>query len=121
MKYPVELTIRGYTYKVEYLMHHREVDRDFESDDYLGTVDSKTIRVLATVPLSQIVETLIHEALHALFTRNKMLKTALRANMEEMFINTLAADITRLLFDSRLVNLPKKPPITTRIVPGALP
>lgn len=121
MKYPVELNIRGYVYRVEYLMQQREVDRDFEDDCYLGTVDSKTIRLLATQPLNQLVETFIHEVLHALFTRNMMLKTALKAGVEETFVNTLAADITRVLFDNDLVNLPKKPPITTRIVPGALP
>lgn len=68
MKYPVSITIRGYEYQIEYLEHGREVDRDFEDDGYLGTCDSKTIRVLATQPLLGMLETLIHEVLHAIFT-----------------------------------------------------
>ncbi len=122
MKFPVEITIRGYVYRIEYVEYQREVDRDFESEDYLGTCDDKVIRVLVTKPLLTILDTIIHEVLHALFNRNKMLKTAIMPDMEEAFITTLASEITLILLDNKLVTLPAKgPPITTRIVPEARP
>jgi len=118
MRYPTEICIRGHRYRVEYVEYSREVDRDFESEDYLGTCDENTIRVRTTQPLLGILETLVHEVLHAHFTRNKMLKAALKHGMEEWFITTLAADIALTLFDNELVKFPAKgPPITTRIVP----
>ena len=122
MKYPVEIRIRGYHYRIEYVEHQREVDRDLESDIYLGTCDSNVIRVFAKCSLISLVDTLIHEVLHAIFTRNKMLKIALKHGVEEYFITTLASEIASILLDNELVKLPAKgPPITTRIVPGALP
>jgi len=122
MKYPISINIRGYEYRIEYLEHPREVDRDFEDDNFLGTCDSETIRVLATQPLNGVLETLIHETLHVHFTRNKMLKAALKQGMEEWFITTLAADLAHTLLTSGLVKFPAKgPPITTRIHPEALP
>lgn len=120
MRFPVEIRIRGYDYRIEYLEYPREVDRDFERDDYLGTCDSNTIRILATESLLTLLDTLVHEVLHAIFTRNKMLKTAIKRGMEEEFITTLASEIALILLDNSLVKLPDKgPPITTRIVPKA--
>lgn len=122
MRYPIEICIRGYHYRIEYLEYQREVDRDFESEDYLGTCDSSVIRVLATKSRLTMLETLIHEVLHAIFTRNKMLKTAVKRGLEEEFITTLASEIAFLLLDNELVKFPAKgPPITTRIVPEARP
>jgi len=122
MRFPVEICIRGYNYTIEYLEYEREVDRDFESEDYLGTCDARVIRVLATRSRLTIVETLIHEVLHALFSRNKMLKTALKRGVEEEFISTLACEAALILFTNELIKLPNKgPPITTRIVPEARP
>jgi len=120
MRYPVEICIRGYNYRIEYVEYGREVDRDFESDDYLGTVDASVIRVLSTASPLTILETLIHEILHAIFTRNKTLKSVIKCNMEEVFINTLASEIALILRENDLVKFPAKgPPITTRIVPKA--
>ena len=120
MRYPVEIHIRGYDYRIEYVEYGREVDRDFECEDYLGTCGSCVIRVLISEPLTTILDTLVHEVLHAIFTRNKMLKTAIKRGMEEEFITTLASDIALLLLDNDLVKFPAKgPPVTTRIVPKA--
>ncbi len=122
MKYPVEITIRGYNYRVEYVEYAREVDCDFESDDYLGTVDASVIRVLSSVLPLTILETLVHEVLHAIFARNKTLKSVIKCNMEEVFITTLASEIALILLENDLVTFPTKgPPITTRIVPEARP
>jgi len=118
MKFPIEIRIRGYDYHIEYVESRREVDVDFESDIFIGTVNDNTIRIFATKPLLTIVDTLIHEILHAIFTRNKMLKTALRSGMEEPFITTLADEIALILLNNKLVEFPAEgPPITTRIVP----
>lgn len=122
MKYPVEVRIRGYHYRIEYLEYQREVDRDFESEDYLGTCDSSVIRILATRSRLGMLETIIHEVLHAIFTRNKMLRAAIKRNLEEEFVTTLAGEIALILLDNEFVKLPAKgPPITTRIVPEARP
>jgi ADP-dependent phosphofructokinase/glucokinase len=118
MKFPVEIRIRGHNYRIEYVESQREVEVDFESDAFIGTVDDNAIRVFVTKSLLTMVDTLIHEVLHAIFTRNKMLKTAFRPDMEESFITTLAGEIALILFDNELVKFPTKgPPITTRIVP----
>lgn len=122
MKYPTEICIRGYNYQIEYLEYQREVDRDFESEDYLGTCDASVIRVLATRSRLSMLETLVHEVLHAIFTRNKMLKAAIKHNLEEEFVTTLASEIALILLGNELVKFPVKgPPITTRIVPEARP
>lgn len=120
MKFPVEITIRGYYYRIEYLKYQREVDRDFESEDYLGTCDSSVIRVLVTESKLTMVETLVHEVLHAILTRNKMLGSAIKYNLMEEFVTTLASEIALILLDNELLTFPAAgPPITTRIVPEA--
>ena len=121
MKFPTEIRIRGYNYRVEYVEYQREVDPDFGSDEYLGTCDGDTIRVLVTKSPLAMFETTIHEVIHAIFTRNKMLKTALKPDIEEEFITTLASETALLMFDNQLVKFPVKPPVTTRIVPEARP
>lgn len=122
MRFPTEIRIRGHYYRIEYVEYSREVDCNFESENYLGTCDSKTIRVHALQPLIVILDSIIHETLHAIFTRNKMLKAALKQGMEESFITTLASDIAFILLDNELVKFPAKgPPITTRIIPEARP
>lgn len=51
-----------------------------------------------------------------------MLKIALKANMEEMFITTMASEVAYILLTNELVKFPAKgPPITTRILPEARP
>ena len=122
MKFPVEITIRGYYYRIEYLEYQREVDRDFECEDYLGTCDSSVIRVLATQSHLAMLETLTHEVLHAIFTRNKTLGAAVKPKLMEEFVTTLSSEIALILFDNQLVTFPVKgPPITTRIIPEARP
>jgi len=120
MKYPTEITIRGYTYRIEYVENQREVDRDFESDDYLGTCCSWTqvVRVFAKQSQLGILSTLIHELLHAIFRKSKMLPTALKSKaMEELFISAFADELAEILLENKLVVFPKQgPPITTRIV-----
>lgn len=121
MKYPTSVSIRGHDYRIEYVDQLREVDSDFECTHYIGTVGSGAIRCYAHQTKLNILDTLIHEMLHALFTRNKMLVTAVKSNMEENFISTLASDMALLLHDNGWVQLPKQPPpITVRINPEVL-
>lgn len=121
MKYPTSVYIRGHDYRVEYVEQMREVDRDFECENYLGTVCDRVIRLHARQSKLNLLDSLIHEILHALFTRNKMLKAAVDSDLEEDFIATLASDVALLLQDSDWFKHPtQKPPITTRIVPEAL-
>lgn len=119
MRYPTEICVRGYNYRIEYVEYGREVDRDFESADYLGTVDASVIRVLITESPLTILETLVHEVLHAIFTRNKMLRSAVKSSLEEEFVTTLASEVALILRENDLVKFPKGPPITTRIAPEA--
>lgn len=121
MKYPTEIYIRGHHYRIEYVTEKCEVAEEFESDSYVGACHPDVIRVLASQSPLELLDTVIHEILHAISIRNPMLKTAIRHNIYETFISTLASDIALTLFDNDLVKFPKCPPITTRINPEALP
>lgn len=117
LKYPTEAFIKGRQYKIEYVNTSREVDNDLEGDTWLGTCGPSTIRVLATQPGFDVLDTLIHELLHAIIQRNKMLKVALKDGLEESFVDTLATEITSVLFDNKWIKMPKQgPPITKRIL-----
>lgn len=120
MKYPTSIRIRGHEYQIEYVEYPREVDEDFEAENYLGTVSADTIRVLSGQPFLDLLETLIHEILHAIMLRNKLFKTTLKNGVEENFVTALAAEIALILLDNGLVKEPARvPPITTRIKPEA--
>lgn len=117
MKYPTSITIKGYTYKIEYVSTPQEVDTDFENRFWLGQCNNDTIRIWASQEPFGILDTLAHEILHAIFNRNKMLKAALQSEeMEEPFIDTLATELASLLALNGWATPPaKSPPITKRI------
>jgi hypothetical protein len=115
MKYPTKVNIRGYKYRIEYVENPREVDRDFESIAYLGTCSSKVIRILAKQTQLSLIDSIVHEIIHAVFTRNPMLKQALKDGMEESFVATIGGEIAEILLNNKWVNFSKQPPITVRI------
>lgn len=119
MKYPTSVTIKGYTYRIEYVDTPQEVAVDFEQGLWLGQCADDVIRVLRQREPFSILDTLIHEILHAVFNRNKMLKAALQSEvMEEPFIDNLASELAILLFENGWVEQSEEgPPITERIVP----
>lgn len=121
MEYPTSVTVKGHTYRIEYVDTHQEVDADFDKGLWLGQCAGDVIRVLVQQEPFSIMDTLIHEILHAVFNRNKMLKAALQSEaMEEPFIDNLASELAILLSENSWVEQPKdKPPVTERIVPGA--
>jgi hypothetical protein len=64
-----------------------------------------------------MLDTLIHEILHAVFNRNRMLKAALKsADLEEPFIDNLASELAILLSVNGWVKPGESPPITQRIL-----
>jgi hypothetical protein len=65
-----------------------------------------------------MLDTLIHEIMHAVFNRNRMLKAALKsADLEEPFIDNLAAELAILLTVNGWVEQSEEsPPVTERIV-----
>jgi len=115
MKYLKKIRIKGYEYDISYVPTGEEVSRNF-STSLLGQCTSSpknsSIRIFSDQTKIGILETLIHETLHALFYRNPLL--AKYVNDEESFIETLALEIAIILIENKLVNLPKKPPITRR-------
>jgi len=120
--YPTAVTIKGYRYTVEYVNLSREVDTDFENTCWVGSWDTDTIRVLATQRPYAIFDTIIHEILHMVFHKNKMLLAALSSkDLEEPFIDALATELAHLLTQNKWVKLPDvAPPVTQRILKEGL-
>ena len=118
MKYPTSVIVKGHTYRIEYVDKHQEVDTDFENRLWLGQCVGDVIRVLSDQEPFGILDTLLHEILHAVFNRNKLLKATLKSeDMEEPFIDNLASELAILLFENGWVGPPEEgPPITERIV-----
>jgi len=118
MKYPTEITVKGYPYTIEYVNLPREVAANFEHTSWWGSCDGDVIRVLATLKPYAILDTTVHEILHTIFHKNKMLPAALSSqDLEEPFIDTLATELTQLLVQNKWVELPTvAPPVTHRIL-----
>ncbi len=117
MNYPTSITVKGYTYRIEYVTTHKEVDEDFEDREWLGQCNYCMIRVFVDQEPFGILDTLLHEILHAVFNRNKMLKAAFRSDdMEEPFIDALSTELAGLITENGWVTPPaENPPITRRI------
>ena len=118
MNYPDSLTIKGYPYTVEYVATPQEVTTEFVAGAWLGICTDNVIRVLAVQEPFGILDTLLHEILHAIFARNPLLKAAIQSDdLEEPFVGTLAVELAKLLTENGWVTTPKKlPTITKRIL-----
>ncbi len=118
MNYPTSITIKGYPYRIEYVATHKEVDDDFEDRQWLGQIThgDGVIRVLAEQRPFGVLDTLLHEILHAVFNRNRMLRAALQSDdTEEPFIDTLSTELALLITENCLETPLKLPPITRRL------
>jgi hypothetical protein len=117
MSYPSELWIRGVHYSVEYVTNSREVQTDFDSASFAGVCDNVTytLRVHTDQAPMEVIDTLVHEVIHAILNRNRTLKACIRGS-EEDFVHTLAIDVAQFLVENGLMTLEEKPPVTTRLV-----
>lgn len=116
MKFPVEVTIKNRYYKIEYVNTLREVSENFEVANWVGTCGHELIRILATQPRSEVLDTLIRELLRAVTYRNKMLEAAVKEELKEPFFDALATELTLVLLGNGWIQRPKHdPPITKRV------
>ncbi len=118
MKYPTSVVVKGHTYKIEYVDTHQEVDADFEDRLWLGQCADGVLRILNQREHFDVMDTLIHEIMHAVFNRNRLLKASLKSSdLEEPFIDALASELAVLLSENGWLGQPEEsPPITRRIV-----
>lgn len=117
MHYPTGVTINGYHYRIQYVPTGREVDAELEAG-CVGCCSPGVVRVLATQEPLPILDTIIHEILHGILLRNRMLQVAFKADMEEPFVDELALQLALILVNNGWITLPTAhPPVTIRINP----
>jgi len=119
MNYPTEITIRGATYSILYHDKMREVDDDLENTSLLGQAAHfrRVLHIYRQQPPLDLLDTIVHEIIHTIFSRNKALRLALKEDTEEYFVDALAIEIALILMDNGWFKPPKqRPPLTTRIV-----
>lgn len=119
LQYPRAVRVRGYEYQIDYVDKCREVDHNLASTDLLGQCcpgNPGQMRILATQQGIGILDSVIHETLHAIFNRNAVLTAAIRPEIgDEAFISALANELAYLLVDN-WVTLPETmKPTETRI------
>jgi len=120
LQFPRTVRVHGYEYLIDYVNKNREVDHDLTDDNLLGQCcpgNPGQIRVLTTQCSIGILDSVIHEILHAVFHKNAVLTAALRPEIgDEAFIHTLANELACLLVDNGWVKLPQiVKPTETRI------
>lgn len=117
LQFPRTIRVRGYNYVVDYVNKAREVDRDLAATDLLAQCCPGYMRVLTTQQSIGILDSVIHETLHAIFARNAVLTAAIQPMIgEEAFISALANELAYLLVDNNWVKLPETvKPTATRI------
>jgi hypothetical protein len=123
MKYPTSIIVKRHTYTIEYVPTKREVDGNLVREDLVGQAfyspekdRSGTIRVFCDQETSAIIDTLVHEILHAIFAHNNMLAAAIKHGMDEPFIDTLATELMLVLLENGFITAKGKPPLTERIL-----
>ncbi|KPK49985.1 MAG: hypothetical protein AMS22_12880 [Thiotrichales bacterium SG8_50] len=106
MKYPTKLMVQGYPYALTFVSDPRDVDLSDPDSQMNGLCGDDFIRVsIKQTPLG-VLDTAIHEVLHAIFNRTPMLGAAFRSEkMEEPFITTLATAVANVLVDNNLISL----------------
>jgi len=111
LQFPRVVRIRGYEYVIDYVNKPREVDRDLAIVDLVGQCapgNPGCIRVLTTQQSIGILDTVIHEILHAIFNRNTVLPAAIRPEIgAEAFIGALGIELANLLVDNGWIKLPE--------------
>lgn len=115
--YPTSITINGADFKIEYVGTQKEVDNDMEIETYWGSVsyEEYVIRIWAGQQPISILDTLLHETLHAIFNANRLLMSAIgNTKTEEAFITALASQLADTLVRSGVISLPEKQPVLTQ-------
>ena len=104
MQLPTSVKIHGHNYDVRYVADAQEVPDDLSSADYMGEIDhsTRTIRI-QTVSPPEVLDTLIHEVLHAILHRNQTLRHSIKPTIgEEAFVATLADELSGILLANGL-------------------
>lgn len=118
LQFPQTVRVRGYEYVIDYVDKGREVEQDFASDNLLGQYcpgNPGHLRILTTQQTLGILNSVIHEILHAIFYRNPVLAASIRPEIgDEAVVGTLAEELAYLLVDNGWIQLPKvvKPTVT---------
>lgn len=108
MKYPSDIVIQGYNYELKFVPNARDVNPDDPDSELNGLCGDTDLCVNTNQTPLGILDTVIHETLHAIFNRSPMLTAALRTkSMEEPFITTLATAVANVLVNNKLVDLGK--------------
>lgn len=111
MKLPKQVVIAGKSYRIDYTADMVKTDIDQRSALW-GQVDyhTRTIRVYVGKDKhkrqpADILETLLHEIIHAILADNKMLMAAMKDGMNESFTDTLGVQLADTLTRNGLVRL----------------
>lgn len=109
--FPQTLTVCGLIYRVEYVRHEVEADIDKRAAVW-GQVDFHTRSIRICVGRgkrrrkpSDLLNTLLHELLHAILQQNKAVILAAKADdtYSEVFVDSLASVLTDTLVRNGLV------------------
>ncbi len=109
--FPSAVTICGKRYSVTYTQELGETDVD-KRYGLWGQMDAHTrsIRVYVGKADRQrqpadVLETLLHEMIHAILTDSKLLTACLKDGMEENFVDTLGVQLADTLTRNNLVRM----------------
>lgn len=100
MNLPKKIKVKNVVYTIEY------TDKKLETQDtgfcfgYIYYIEKKILIYTKNRTKVDILETLLHEILHAILEKNQAL-SLLVLNQEE-FISTLSTDLTQVLADNEL-------------------
>src|SRR5690349_12790076 len=93
--FPISVVVMGKTYSIAYVEHMDRADIDKRAALW-GQVDyhTRTIRVFVgrderKRQPADVLETLLHEIIHAVIADNQLMKTALKDGIEEAFVDNL--------------------------------
>jgi hypothetical protein len=111
MRLPRQVNVMGKIYRVEYTTGMVETDIDQRSAIW-GQVDyhTRSIRVYrgtADKPrqAGDVIETLLHEIIHAILQENKLLKDCLKDGVDENFTDTLGVVLADTLVRNKLITV----------------
>ena len=121
---PTNVRVGGFEYIIEYVGCSQEVDDDLTCTNLLGQVrhtgSPGYIRVLTTQQPIGILDTLIHEILHAIFASNELLRTAIRPKIgDEAVLAALGRALAVLLIENKWVQMPAHMQPTVRRITQA--
>lgn len=111
-------------YDIQYVATAHEVDDDLVITDLLGQVrhagQKGCIRVLVSQQQpTTVLDTLIHEVLHALFSTNRLFEASIRPEIGvEAFVTALGSALASLLIENKWVNMPTHVTPTVRRITG---